>query len=45
MKHVTKWTVEGSLDEVDVQNKGKNAVEDENSRRLLFTITREEQVI
>ncbi|KAJ5750154.1 hypothetical protein N7533_007182 [Penicillium manginii] len=41
----TKWTVEGSLDEVGVQNKGKNAVEDENSRRLLFTITREEQVI
>jgi SAM-dependent methyltransferase len=38
----TKWKVEGSLDEVGVQNKGNNAVEDENSRRLLFTITREE---
>lgn len=38
----TKWKVEGSLDEVGVQNKGKNAVEDENSRRLLFTIKRED---
>ncbi|KAJ6133749.1 hypothetical protein N7523_000071 [Penicillium sp. IBT 18751x] len=38
----TKWKVDGSLDEVGLQTKIKNAVEDENSRRLLFTITREE---
>ncbi|KAJ5247766.1 hypothetical protein N7468_002749 [Penicillium chermesinum] len=35
----TKWKVEGSLDEVGMKGK-KNPVEDENSRRLLFTITR-----
>lgn len=38
----TKWKVEGSLDEVGLQTRIKNAVEDENSRRVLFTITREE---
>ncbi|KAJ5092093.1 hypothetical protein NUU61_006963 [Penicillium alfredii] len=38
----TKWKVEGSLDEVGINTAKKNAVEDENSRRLLFTITREE---
>lgn len=35
----TKWKVEGSLDEVGMKGK-KNPVEDENSRRLLFTLTR-----
>ena len=38
----TKWKVEGSLDEVGIQTAKKNAVEDENSRRLLFTIIRED---
>lgn len=35
----TQWKVSGSLDSVGMVGK-KNAVEDENSRRLLFTITR-----
>lgn len=35
----TKWKVEGTLDEVGLKGK-KNPVEDENSRRLLFTLTR-----
>lgn len=38
----TKWSVDGHLDEVGIDTTKKNAVEDENSRRLLFTITREE---
>ncbi|KAJ5083211.1 hypothetical protein N7456_012638 [Penicillium angulare] len=38
----TKWKVEGSLDQVGIKSKTTSAVEDENSRRLLFTITREE---
>lgn len=38
----TKWKVDGSLDEIGRQSKIKNAVEDDNSRRLLITITREE---
>jgi SAM-dependent methyltransferase len=38
----TKWKVEGSLDEVGLQTRIQNALEDENSRRLLFAITREE---
>ncbi|KAJ5256635.1 hypothetical protein N7478_012739 [Penicillium angulare] len=38
----TKWKVEGSLDQVGIKRKTASAVEDENSRRLLFTITREE---
>ncbi|KAJ5128112.1 hypothetical protein N7448_008891 [Penicillium atrosanguineum] len=42
METGTKWKVDGSLDEVGLQTKIKNAVEDENSRRLLFTITRVE---
>lgn len=37
----TKWKVEGQLDELGIETSSKNAVEDENSRRLLFTITRE----
>lgn len=37
----TKWKVDGSLDEVGIKTGKTNAVEDENSRRLLFTITRE----
>ena len=35
----TKWTVDGMLDQVGIIG-GKNAVEDENSRRMLFTVTR-----
>jgi len=35
----TEWKVTGSLDSVGMVAK-KNAVEDENSRRLLFTVTR-----
>jgi SAM-dependent methyltransferase len=35
----TEWKVSGTLDTVGMIAK-KNAVEDENSRRLLFTITR-----
>ncbi|KAI0438002.1 hypothetical protein F4803DRAFT_565609 [Xylaria telfairii] len=35
----TRWNVEGTLDMVGV-NKFNSAVENENSRRLLFTITR-----
>ncbi|KAI0196931.1 hypothetical protein F4808DRAFT_463830 [Astrocystis sublimbata] len=35
----TRWNVEGTLDMVGV-NACNSAVEDENSRRLLFTITR-----
>ncbi|KAJ5591280.1 hypothetical protein N7450_005252 [Penicillium hetheringtonii] len=38
----TKWKVEGSLDEVGIKKNCRNAVEDVNSRRLLFTIKREE---
>lgn len=38
----TRWKVDGSLDQVGIQVGKKNAVEDESSRRLLFTITREE---
>ena len=38
----TKWKVDGSLDEVGIKTTKKNTVEDENSRRLLFTIIREE---
>jgi hypothetical protein len=38
----TKWEVAGSLDKIGLQTRIKNAVEDENSRRLLFTITRVE---
>jgi TolB-like protein len=38
----TKWKVEGSLDEVGLQTRIQNALEDEKSRRLLFAITREE---
>lgn len=36
----TEWRVSGTLDEVGMLVGKKNAVEDENSRRLLFTITR-----
>ncbi|KAJ5731789.1 uncharacterized protein N7483_006297 [Penicillium malachiteum] len=35
------WKVEGSLDEVGINTAKKTAVEDENSRRLLFSITKE----
>ncbi|KAI9730786.1 MAG: hypothetical protein M1818_008066 [Claussenomyces sp. TS43310] len=35
----TEWNVTGTLDSVGMISK-KNAVEDENSRRLLFTVTR-----
>ena len=35
----TKWSVNGILDEVGMKG-GKNTVEDENSRRMLFTVTR-----
>lgn len=37
----TVWKVEGELDQVGIDTSSKSAVEDENSRRLLFTITRE----
>lgn len=35
----TIWTVDGTLDQVGMIG-GKNTVEDENSRRMLFTVTR-----
>ena len=35
----TKWSVDGTLDEIGMVET-KNAVEDENSRRMLFTVTR-----
>lgn len=38
----TKWKVEGFLDEVGIQAAKRNAVEDENSRRLVFAIARDE---
>ncbi|KAJ5784822.1 uncharacterized protein N7503_010034 [Penicillium pulvis] len=38
----TKWTVESFLDEVGIQTAKRTVVEDENSRRLVFAITREE---
>lgn len=36
----TKWELEGTLDTVGLMAVKKNPVEDENSRRLLFTIRR-----
>ena len=35
----TEWSVDGTLDEVGMVG-AKNTVEDENSRRMLFTVTR-----
>lgn len=42
VKTGTKWNVEGTLDEVGLQTRINNSVEDENSRRLLFTVRRED---
>ncbi|KAJ6127930.1 hypothetical protein N7471_009147 [Penicillium samsonianum] len=41
VQRATRWEVECSLDEVGVQPRIKNAVEDEKSRRLFPTIPEE----